>query len=126
MLEINTNRIHETVRLIAGNDRLELEINLDPMAFMGQMADIVEALRTVNEKDDNAIRELARDYAEVMLGKPQAIDFMAFYGGDGKPALMALSKIFNEAVNPKLTAAQESAGRKSIRRRLRDILRKRA
>lgn len=124
MIEINTNRIHETVRLVAGNDRLELDINLDPMIVMGGVNDVLETMKATDEKDSAGILKCARDFAILLLGADQADAFIKFYGGDGTAALSAVSRIFNEAVMPKLTAAQESGGRKSVRRKLKEILRR--
>lgn len=124
MIEINTNRIHETVRLIAGNDKLLLEINLDPMATMGGVSDIMDKLNATKADDEDGIRKLAEDFAVLLFGKAQATEYMHFYGGEGVAALNAITKVFVEAIQPKLTAAQETAGRKSIRRKLRALMRK--
>lgn len=106
--EMTLNRVHDTVTVREGDEKLTLTVNGDAMRIV---AGLNRAQAKMKEIDENApdedVIEAAEYFATVLFGKEQAAQLMAFYANDPGCVITVCGKYFRERLAEKITKAQK-------------------
>ena len=108
--EISLNRIHHTVVINEGGEKLKLVVNADPMRLV---AGLNKAQKKLNdavgkaEPTEEDIREAAEYFSAVLFGKVQTDKLREFYAGDAACMINICGQIFREQLTDKINKAQK-------------------
>ena len=111
--ELTLNRVHDTVLIREGDEKLELRVDGDPMrmvAGLGQAQKKMQALDkdSTDEETDGA----ARYFAQVIFGEAQAERLVEFYHNDAGCVISVCGKYFESRLGKLITKAQKRAAGK--------------
>jgi len=108
MFTITLNRIHDRVRIVEGDERLELRVDADPMRMV---AGLNEAQRRLREISDESAPEIQHDaslyFAGVIFGQEQAQKLMEFYHDDAACVINVCGRYFSGRLAKMIEKAQK-------------------
>ena len=102
------NRVHDTVTVREGDEKLTLTVNGDAMRIVAGLNRAQAKMKEIDENaPDEAVIEAAEYFATVLFGKEQAAQLMAFYANDPGCVITVCGKYFRERLAEKITKAQK-------------------
>ena len=108
--EMTLNRVHDTVVIREGEEKLTLTVNGDAMRIVAGLNRANEKLNKINESTPDADVIAAAEYfAAVIFGKEQAAKLMAFYADDPGCVITVCGRYFKERLAGKITKVQKKA-----------------
>lgn len=108
MFKISLNRIHDTVRISEGTDKLTLHVDSDPMRVIAGLNEAQRRLKTITEETSEEDRnKIALYFASVMFGEGQAKDLMDFYHDDAACVINVCGKYFQGRLAKLIEKAQK-------------------
>lgn len=106
--EITLNRIHDTVSIREGGERLLLSVEADPMRMVSGINKAKESLDNIDDgSDTEQVNNAALAFANAIFGLEQAEKLMNFYHRDGKCVLNVCARYFHDRLADKITKAQK-------------------
>lgn len=107
---LSLNRVHDSVQVVEGNDRLKLYVDADPMRLVAGLNEAQKRLKTIKEEmPEDERNEIARFFASVIFDKEQANDLMEFYHNDAACVINICGQYFSQRLAKKITKAQKKA-----------------
>lgn len=108
--EMTLNRVHDTVVIHEGEEKLTLTVNGDAMRIVAGLNRANEKLNKINESTPDADVIAAAEYfAAVIFGKEQAAKLLAFYADDPGCVITVCGRYFKERLAGKITKIQQKA-----------------
>ena len=106
--EMTLNRVHDTITVREGTERLTLTVNGDAMRMVAGLNKAQAKMKGVTEETpDEEVKEVAEYFAAVIFGKEQAAKLMAFYAEDPGCVITVCGRYFSERLAGKITEAQK-------------------
>jgi hypothetical protein len=106
--EMTLNRVHDTITVREGSERLTLTVNGDAMRMVAGLNKAQAKMKGVTEATpDEEVKEVAEYFAAVIFGKEQAAKLMAFYAEDPGCVITVCGRYFSERLAGKITEAQK-------------------
>lgn len=106
--EITLHRVHDTVTIREGDERLTLTVNGDAMRMVAGLNKAQAKMHSINENStDEEVRSCAEYFAAVLFGKEQADKLMAFYADDPGCVITVCGRYFKERLADKIADAQK-------------------
>ena len=106
--EMTLNRVHDTITVREGSERLTLTVNGDAMRMVAGLNKAQAKMKGVTEETpDEDVKEVAEYFAAVIFGKEQAAKLMAFYAEDPGCVITVCGRYFSERLAGKITEAQK-------------------
>ena len=106
--EMTLNRVHDSVTVREGDEKLTLTVNGDAMRIVAGLNRAQAKMKEIDENaPDEAVIEAAEYFATVLFGKEQAAQLMAFYANDPGCVITVCGKYFRERLAEKITKAQK-------------------
>lgn len=106
--EMTLNRVHDTINIREGAERLTLTVNGDAMRMVAGLNKAQAKMKGVTEASpDEEVKEVAEYFAAVIFGTEQAAKLMAFYADDPGCVITVCGRYFNERLAGKITEAQK-------------------
>ena len=106
--EVTLNRIHDTVVVKEGADRLTLVVNGDAMRMFAGLNNEQKKLKELkDDSPDETVKNAAEYFAAVIFGKEQAAQLMAFYANDPYCVVTVCGRYFRERLSDKIAKAQK-------------------
>lgn len=106
--ELTLNRVHDTITIREGDEKLTLAVNGDAMRMV---AGLTKAQAKMNEltqdTPDETVKETAKYFAAVIFGTEQAEKLMAFYADDPGCVISVCGQYFKDRLAGKITEAQK-------------------
>jgi hypothetical protein len=107
---ISLHRVYDRVRIIEGDERLELCVDADPMRMVAGLNDAQRRLRALtDESSDEQLRECALYFASVIFGQKQADALIDFYHGDPGCVIRICGQYFSGHLAEKIARAQKKS-----------------
>ena len=102
------NRVHDTVTVREGNEKLTLTVNGDAMRMVAGLNKAQQRMKALEEDTpDDEVKDVAEFFAAVIFGKEQAAKLMAFYADDPGCVISVCGQYFKERLAGKITAMQK-------------------
>ena len=112
MFNIRLNRIHDTVRITEGEDKLILKVNGDPNRMVAGLSKAQKMLTAVNdETPEEEIRNGAEYFATVLFGEEQAKKLFEFYRDDAGCVINVCGQYFANRLKTLIIKAQKRNGK---------------
>lgn len=106
--EMTLNRVHDTITIKEGNEKLTLTVNGDAMRMVAGLNKAQQKLKSINDESTmDEIREAADLFAAVIFGAEQAKELMAFYADDASCVVNVCGQYFKERLAGKISAVQK-------------------
>ena len=106
--EMTLNRVHDTITVREGSERLTLTVNGDAMRMVAGLNKAQAKMKGVTEETpDEEVKEVAEYFAAVIFGKEQAAKLMAFYAEDPGCVITVCGRYFSERLAGRITEAQK-------------------
>ena len=106
--ELTLNRVHDTVVVKEGGERLPLVVNGDAMRMVaGLNIAQKKMLELKDETPDDEVKEVAEYFAAVIFGPEQAKKLMAFYADDPACVINVCATYFRERLAGKIADVQK-------------------
>ena len=108
--ELTLNRVHDTVTIREGDERLTLSVNGDAMHMIAGMNKANQKLQALtDDSKDEEVLEAAEYFAAVIFGREQAAQLMAFYSNDPGCVISVCGQYFKERLVDKIVKVQKKA-----------------
>ena len=106
--EMTLNRVHDTITIREGDERLTLTVNGDAMRMVAGLNKAQSRLQSITEETpDEEVREVAEYFAAVIFGTDQAKQIMAFYADDPGCVITVCGQYFKDRLAGKISAVQK-------------------
>ena len=106
--EMTLNRVHDTVTVREGDERITLTVNGDAMRIVAGLNKAQEKMKAItDDSTDEDVRGAAEYFASVLFGKDQAAQLMAFYADDPGCVITVCGRYFRERLAGKISDAQK-------------------
>lgn len=106
--EITLNRVHDTITIREGNEKLTLAVNGDAMRMVAGLTKAQQKMKELTEETpDETVKETARYFAAVIFGTEQAAKLMEFYADDPGCVITVCGSYFKQRLADKITEAQK-------------------
>ena len=106
--EMTLNRVHDTITVREGDERLTLTVNGDAMRMIAGLNKAQQRMKAITENTpDEEVKAVAEYFAAVLFGKEQAAQLAAFYADDPGCVITVCGRYFNERLAGKISAAQK-------------------
>lgn len=106
--EITLHRVHDTVVIREGNEKMILRVDGDAMRMVAGLNTAQDMIRKLDGVTEEApYIETAQFFARVIFGEEQAQKLMDFYRQDAGCVLSVCGKYFNMRLARLITAAQK-------------------
>lgn len=106
--EITLNRVHDTVVIREGEDKLTLYVDVDPMRITAGLVQAQQNLQKWNEKTQaKQQREYALFFAGVIFGQEQAQELLAFYHNNAGCVVNVCGQYFSNRLRGLIEKAQK-------------------
>lgn len=110
MFTLSLNRVHDRIRIVEGDERLELRVDGDPMRMVAGLNEAQKRLCGLTEESsEEEQRDAAQYFAAVMFGDVQAKTLMDFYRHDAACVINICGKYFSERLAKLIEKAQRRA-----------------
>lgn len=108
--EMSLNRVHDTVVIREGNDKLTLHVDADPMRMTAGLMQAQQAMQKWTEKTPiKQQKEFAIFFAGVIFGQEQAAELMAFYHNNPGCVVNVCGQYFSGRLRKLIEKAQKKA-----------------
>ena len=108
--EMTLNRVHDTITVREGTERLTLTVNGDAMRMVAGLNKAQAKMKGVTEATpDEEVKEVAEYFAAVIFGKEQAAKLMAFYAEDPGCVITVCGRYFGERLAGKATQGSQAS-----------------
>ena len=105
---VTLNRVHDTVTIREGDERLTLSVNGDSMRMVAGLTKAQKKLQGLSDDSpEEQVKEAAEYFAAVIFGQEQAKKIMAFYADDPACVVSVCGQYFKERLAGKITAVQK-------------------
>lgn len=102
------NRVHDTVTIKEGSERLTLTVNGDSMRMVAGLNRAQAKLQAINENSpEDEVKKTAEYFATVIFGTEQAAELMKFYAEDAACVINVCGQYFRERLADKITKIQK-------------------
>lgn len=106
--EMTLNRVHDTVTVREGDEKITLTVNGDAMRMVAGLNKAQAKMKDLkDDSPDDVVKEVAEYFAAVIFGKEQAAALMAFYADDPGCVITVCGQYFKNRLAGKITAAQK-------------------
>ena len=106
--EMTLNRVHDTVTVREGDERITLTVNGDAMRIVAGLNKAQEKMKAItDDSTDEDVRGAAEYFASVLFGKDQAAQLMAFYADDPGCVITVCGRYFRERLAGKISDTQK-------------------
>lgn len=106
--EVTLNRVHDTVTVKEGGQKITLTVNGDAMRMVAGLTKAQQRMKDMTEETlDDEVRDVARYFAAVIFGKDQAEQLMAFYADDPACVISVCGRYFKERLAGKISEVQK-------------------
>ena len=106
--EITLNRVHDTVCIREGDERLPLKVDADPGRIIAGLSVAGKLMKELTkDSTDEQRHEAIMYYARSIFGPEQAEKLLDFYHGDIGCVVNVCGKYFTERLAKKITKAQK-------------------
>lgn len=106
--EITLNRVHDTVRVREGQERLTLRVDGDAMRMVAGLNAAQKRLQAITESTpEEEINSAALYFAGVMFGEAQAQALLEFYRGDAGCVVNVCGRYFSGRLARLIERAQK-------------------
>lgn len=106
--EITLNRVHDTVRVREGQERLTLRVDGDAMRMVAGLNAAQKRLQAITEgTPEEEINSAALYFAGVMFGEAQAQALLEFYRGDAGCVVNVCGRYFSGRLARLIERAQK-------------------
>lgn len=106
--EVTLNRVHDTVVIREGGERLTLIVNGDSMRMVAGLNNAQKKMKELkDDTPDETVKEVARYFAAVIFGEEQAGKLMQFYANDPGCVISVCGQYFRERLADKIAKAQK-------------------
>lgn len=107
--EITMNRVHDTVTVREGGDKLTLIVNGDAQRMVAGLTRAQRRMKEISEGEPSPeqTKDIALFFAGVIFGNEQAEKLMHFYADDPGSVISICGKYFRERLADKITAMQK-------------------
>ena len=110
--ELTLNRVHDTVNVREGDEKLTLTVNGDAMRIVAGLNHAQAKMKALtDDSTDNEVRETAEYFAAVIFGREQAEKLMAFYANDPACVINVCGRYFKERLAGRIERVQKRARR---------------
>ena len=102
------NRVHDTVTVREGDEKITLTVNGDAMRMVAGLTKAQAKMKELtDDSPDDVVKDCAEYFAAVIFGKEQAARLMAFYADDPGCVIAACGQYFQKRLADKITAVQK-------------------
>ena len=106
--EMTLNRVHDTVTVREGDEKITLTVNGDAMRMVAGLTKAQTKMKELtDDSPDDVVKDVAEYFAAVIFGKEQAAKLMAFYADDPGCVITVCGQYFKERLADKITEAQK-------------------
>jgi rubrerythrin len=106
--EITLNRVHDTVSVREGDEKLVLTVNGDAMRMVAGLTKAQKKMQDIAEDaTDEQVLEVAEYFATVIFGKEQANKLLEFYANDPASVINVCGKYFKDRLALKIADVQK-------------------
>ena len=106
--EMSLGRVHGTLVITEGFDKLTLKVNEDPMRLTAGLVHVQRLLKTWTEKTtEKQKKDIALTYATVIFGTEQAKKLLDFYHGDAACVINVCAQYFARTLSRLINKAQK-------------------
>ena len=106
--EMTLNRVHDTVNIREGDEKITLTVNGDAMRMVAGLNKAQAKMKELtDDSPDEVVKECAEYFAAVIFGKDQAAQLMAFYADDPGCVITVCGQYFKERLAGKISAMQK-------------------
>lgn len=110
MFTMSLNRVHDRLRIMEGDEKLELRVDADPNRMVAGLNEAQKRLRSLTDDSPEDDRRGAAVYfAGVMFGEEQALALMEFYHNDPGCVINICGKYFSTRLAKLIEKAQKKA-----------------
>lgn len=107
---VSLNRVHDSVLISEGDDKLSLRVDGDPMRMVAGLSQAQKKLQALTaEAADEEMNGAALYFAQVIFGGKQAQQLMDFYHNDAGCVISVCGKYFEQRLGKLITAVQKRA-----------------
>lgn len=106
--EMSLGRVHGTLVITEGFDKLTLKVNEDPMRLTAGLVQVQRLLKTWTEKTtEKQKKDIALTYSTVIFGTEQAKKLLDFYHGDAACVINVCAQYFARTLSRLINKAQK-------------------
>ena len=106
--EITLNRVHDTVIIREGNERLTLTVNGDSMRMVAGLNRAQEKMKALSDDSpEEEIKAAAAYFATVIFGAEQAEKLTRFYNDDPGCVISVCGQYFKNRLADKIAKVQK-------------------
>lgn len=106
--EVTLNRVHDTIVIKEGGERLTLVVNGDSMRMVAGLNNAQKKLKELkDDSPDETVKNTAEYFAAVIFGQEQAGELMRFYANDPGCVITVCGRYFRERLADKIAKAQK-------------------
>lgn len=110
MFTMSLNRVHDRVRIVEGDERLELRVDGDPNRIVAGLNEAQKRLKALNDESTEEEQKAAALYfVGVMFGEEQAKVLMEFYHDDPGCVIKIGGQYFSARLAKLIEKAQKRA-----------------
>lgn len=105
---VTLNRVHDTITIREGSERLTLRVDGDAMHMVAGLNKAQKKMLALNDDStEEEIKEAAEYFASVIFGTEQAKKLIEFYADDPASVITVCGKIFRERLANRIAAVQK-------------------
>ena len=106
--EVTLNRVHDTLSVREGDEKLLLTVNGDAMRMVAGLTKAQKKMTEITEEStDEDVLEVAEYFASVIFGKEQAGKLLAFYADDPASVISVCGQYFKDRLAMKIADVQK-------------------
>ena len=107
--EISLKRVHDTVVIREGSEKLTLVVNGDPQRMVAGLTNAQRKMREISEGEPTPeqTKEIAEYFAAVIFGTEQAKTLSEFYANDPASVISVCGKYFRERLVDRIAEVQK-------------------
>lgn len=106
--ELTLNRVHDTIVVKEGEEKLTLVVNGDAMRMVAGLNKAQKQMKDLkDDSSDEDVKKCAEYFASVIFGKEQAEKLMAFYADDPGCVITVCGQYFKDRLAGKIAAIQK-------------------
>jgi hypothetical protein len=106
--EMTLNRVHDTVTVREGDEKITLTVNGDSMRMVAGLTKAQAKMKELtDDSPDEVVKECAEYFAAVIFGQEQAQKLMEFYADDPSCVINVCGQYFRERLAHKISQVQK-------------------
>lgn len=110
MFTLSLNRVHDRVRIVEGDERLTLIVDVDAMRMVAGLNEAQKRLKALTEESTvDEQKGAAQYFASVIFGDAQAEALMDFYHNDAGCVINICGRYFSDRLAKLIGKAQKRA-----------------